>query len=71
MENNKDIYLTLGRKRKRYEFSMLETHRRRLERLSADSGRSVPDLITEGISLVLDGYEPFLPKSEQQEEVPK
>jgi hypothetical protein len=53
----KDIYLRVGRSRQRYEFSMLKSHKLRLERLSAMCERSVPDLITEGISLVLLAYE--------------
>ncbi|GAI60405.1 unnamed protein product [marine sediment metagenome] len=68
MEKTGDIYIRTGRRRKRYEFLLLENQRARLERLAKDQGRSLPDLITEGISIVLVAYEDLHPEWEGKEE---
>lgn len=65
MKTLRDIYMTAGRKTHRYEFSLLESSYRRLQRLSEHYQRSVPDIIAEGISIVLLAYEHEHPEWER------
>ncbi|MBA7576846.1 hypothetical protein ES708_18688 [subsurface metagenome] len=68
MEKTGDIYIRTGRRRKRFDFLMPENQRARLERLAVDQGRSITDLVIEGISVVLAAYEDLHPEWEGKEE---
>jgi len=68
VKTDSDIYTTRRGKKVRREILIPEPPNRMLTELSAITGRSVTDLILEGISIIIDGYKDLLIRQLEEKE---